>query len=181
MLKGVRVSSYRRSGRAWRRGKARKKKVGVWQSWWLRVTAPFAVIVALAVVLSAILEGRPSSLGLPEGIAFPGFVLGAPLAVREAYAYAVEDPGRLQLIPCYCGCGQHSGHTSVYNCFVQRMPSSGYPEVFDSHGANCQMCVDIVLDTKVLLQQGGTLQEARQKVVERYSGLGSPTNTPPIP
>ncbi len=51
----------------------------------------------------------------------------------------------------------------------------------DSHGANCQMCVDTALDAKRLVNQGKSVREARHYVAAQYGGLGPSTNTPLVP
>lgn len=173
------MSGYQRNrGRRPRPG-AQQNKAG--RGWWLYLAIPAVIVVALAVVVPMLRPGGSSSPGLPEGVAFPSYVQAGPFDVKEAYAYAVEHPEVLQYMPCYCGCGQHSGHTGIHDCFVQQGHITGGPVVFDSHGANCQMCVDIARDAKRLVQQGKTLQEARQYVAAQYGGLGPATNTPPIP
>jgi PBP1b-binding outer membrane lipoprotein LpoB len=38
--------------------------------------------------------------------------------ILEAYQYTIENPDPLAHIPCYCGCYELDGHTSVRDCFV---------------------------------------------------------------
>ncbi|MBI4233919.1 MAG: hypothetical protein HY686_05700 [Chloroflexi bacterium] len=159
-----------------------RRGVGTARRWpWLYVAIPAVAVVVLGVGVSVWRQGGSPSLGSPEGVAFPAYVRSAPLSVKEAYAYAMERPEILQYIPCFCGCGQHDGHTSIHDCFVRRGHLSGDPVAFDSHGANCDMCVEAALDTRRLIQQGKTLAEARRFVEARYGSLGPATNTPPVP
>ena len=65
-------------------------------------------------------------------VAWPDYVASAPLAVRQAYQLALENPGVLSFIPCYCGCNS-AGHTSNEHCFIRSRSSSGV--VFDRHGS----------------------------------------------
>lgn len=65
-------------------------------------------------------------------VVWPDYVASAPLVVRQAYQFALDNPEVLSFIPCYCGCTSE-GHTSNEHCFVRSRSSSGV--VFDRHGA----------------------------------------------
>ncbi|MBI4336296.1 MAG: hypothetical protein HY683_00505 [Chloroflexi bacterium] len=142
---------------------------------------PAVLVVALGIGIPAALQGKSPPFQLPSSVFFPSYVLAASRDVQEAYAYAVEAPQVLRYIPCFCGCGQHSGHTAIHDCFVQQQHATGGPVAFDEHGVGCQMCVDIAREAKLRIQRGETLQQIRQYVVARYSQVGPSTNTPPIP
>ncbi len=148
---------------------------------WLFVTVPAVLIVVAGVVIANVFQGGSSSIMLPAGITFPAYIRSSPFAVQEAYAYAIERPDMLQYIPCYCGCGTHSGHTSIHDCFVKYVHITGGGVAFDDHGANCDMCVDIIREAKKRTGEGQTVQQIRQYVVDRYGNTGPATNTPPIP
>jgi len=85
-------------------------------------------------------SARPAatSTALPDLAANPGLaywpdvVARAPVAVREAYAFAVANEPTLQWIPCYCGCGAQ-GHQSNFDCYVQEVRAGGWI-VLDAHG-----------------------------------------------
>ena len=70
-----------------------------------------------------------------SGVQLPRYAYVAP-QVTEAYQYAVTQAGQevLQYMPCYCGCGDHSGHMNTKNCFVKDT-APGQPLVFDNHGS----------------------------------------------
>lgn len=143
-----------------------------------------AVVVTLVVGLGAVLAtsgGGSSPGGSPPsgGTTLPDWLARAPALVKEAYAYAAEHPETMGYIPCYCGCGGHDGHRSAHDCFVRAR--SGSSLVYDQHGANCGMCVDIAFMTRNILAQGGSLGEARSAVEKKYSSVGPPTDTPPLP
>lgn len=93
----------------------------------------------------------------------------------RAYTKAVEYQDMLMYIPCYCGCGIHSGHLSAKNCFLQE--TGGY----DAHGANCEMCIDIVLDSVDMYSEGKSIPEIRSYVESKYGDIGPPTSTPLTP
>ena len=56
-----------------------------------------------------------------------------PSQVQEAYRFALANPDVLDVIPCYCGCGQ-IGHENNRMCYVQSEAADGRV-VFDSHAA----------------------------------------------
>lgn len=106
----------------------------------------------------------------------PAFITAGGGRVIAAYEYALAAADKLAYVPCYCGCGEHSGHKSVRDCFIKNLSASGV--TYDEHGAGCDMCVSIVLDVQRLLAEGKSLAEARAYVDETYAGIGSPTDTP---
>ncbi|MBI4201372.1 MAG: hypothetical protein HY531_03660 [Chloroflexi bacterium] len=143
---------------------------------------PAALVVALGAGVPLIFQGGASSSAtFPQGVALPAYVRGASLKVKAAYADAIQHASVLQYIPCWCGCGQHSGHTSVHDCFVQYGHLSGGTVAFDEHGANCDMCVELVQDAKRLTEDGQTIRQVRQYATAKYGTYGPATNTPPAP
>lgn len=175
------MSMDQRTRKGRRKAGRQQRRASLWGQWWLYAIVPALVIVVLGVGVSAIQRGGNSSPAAPQGIAFPAYVRQSPSDIKAAYAYAVEHPDMLQYIPCFCGCVQHAGHTSVHDCFVQKRHIQDGIVVFDDHGAGCQMCADIALDAKRLIAQGKSLQEARSYVEAKYSSIGPSTNTPPPP
>lgn len=103
----------------------------------------------------------------------PAEIKTAPLAVRQAYQFAVANPQVLQAIPCYCGCGV-MGHTSNYSCYVSDVQADG-KVIFDNHSLGCSICVDITQDTMRLLQQGKPVPEIKEYVGQTYSRYGPAT------
>ena len=146
---------------------------------WVYLVVSAAVVLALGLG-GLTLMGKGGSPAPETGGSLPSWLAQAPPPVKEAYAYAADNPDKVSYIPCYCGCGRHSGHQSVNDCFVAARGADG-TVVYDPHGSGCDMCVDIVLTTKRMLAQGSTLHEVRQAVDAKYSYLGPPTDTPPIP
>jgi hypothetical protein len=53
--------------------------------------------------------------------------------------------------------------------------------VYDPHGSGCDMCVDIVLITKRVVDNGSPLSAVKNAVDDKYSYLRPLTNTPPVP
>lgn len=102
----------------------------------------------------------------------PPVVQEAPVAVQEAYQFAVANPDVTTQIPCYCGCGG-MGHTSNYTCFVA--DDSNGQIAFDDHALGCSICVEIAQDTMRLLDEGKSVDEIFTYVDNAYSRFGPPT------
>ncbi len=103
----------------------------------------------------------------------PDYVQAAPLAVGEAYQYAVANPEILSAVPCYCGCGP-MGHTSNYSCYVAGADAQG-DLIFDEHAIGCSICVDITRDVMRLQAEGESLAAIRSTIDATYSLYG-PSN-----
>jgi len=97
-----------------------------------------------------------------------------------AYQFAMDRPDIMMWMPCYCGCGEHSGHKSAKNCFIKES-STATDVQFDEHGANCQMCVTIALDTKTMTEEGRSLKEIRTYIDDKFGDIGPGTDTPMPP
>ena len=154
-----------------------------------------AAIVVLAVGLATIYlvgSGNSSSNHAPPATqtmedsggsgsgTMPGYVTSAPEDVRMAYQFAMDRPDVLMWMPCYCGCGGHSGHKSAKNCFIKESSTAGNVQ-FDEHGASCQMCVTIALDTQTMLEEGRSLKEMRTYIDDKFGDIGPGTDTPMPP
>lgn len=117
-------------------------------------------------------SSQPSSAS-PDQV--PAFVTDTP-RIREAYAFAVAHSADLGYIPCYCGCGEHSGHRNVRDCFIKQMVGSTV--VYEKHGSTCDVCVSIVLDVKKMTGEGQSLAATRSYIDGKYSKIGPGTDTP---
>jgi len=124
----------------------------------------------MAGVAYAVLSAGPGS-----GPAMPAYA-HRTADVEAAYTFAHSDAGEsLQWIPCYCGCGTHSGHDNNRDCFV-KPDGTG----FDEHGSQCDVCVDIALRVNRGQADGQSLQEIRASVDAAYAGyLPTDTSMPP--
>jgi hypothetical protein len=140
-----------------------------------RTRLGLVVVIGGLLVAGAGLSGCASQPQLPGSSELPGSFAGAPLVVRQAYAYAHDHPDVLKALPCYCGCGT-IGHTSNYDCYIAGIDDSG-ELVYDGHALACSICVDITLDARRLLDQGLSLEEVRAQIDVRYSPFG-PSNMP---
>jgi hypothetical protein len=106
----------------------------------------------------------------------PQFVTAAAPRAREAYEFAVARGADLAYIPCYCGCGGHSGHRDVRDCFIKQVTTSGVD--YEEHGSTCDVCVAIVLDVKKMAGEGQSLAATRSYIDAKYSKIGPGTDTP---
>ena len=121
---------------------------------------------------------QPEQIGTPQDSGtLPGYVLSASEDTKMAYQFALDRPDVLMWMPCYCGCGDHSGHKSAKNCFIKESSTPGNPQ-FDEHGASCAMCVGIALDAKTMTEEGRSLGEIRAYIDQEYGSIGPGTDTP---
>ena len=154
-----------------------------------------AAIAVLAVGLATVYllgNGNSNSQGTPQteqattdtagsgAAGMPAYVMSASADVQMAYQFAMDRPDIMMWMPCYCGCGEHSGHKSAKNCFIKES-STATDVQFDEHGANCQMCVTIALDTKTMTEEGRSLKEIRTYIDDKFGDIGPGTDTPMPP
>lgn len=105
----------------------------------------------------------------------PGYALEGKVAV--AYQFALDRPDVMLWMPCYCGCGGHSGHRNARDCFIKSSSSSGNVQ-FDNHGSECNVCVDIAVRAKELTLAGWALSDIRAAVDQEFGDIGPGTDTP---
>jgi hypothetical protein len=58
-------------------------------------------------------------------VVWPSFVTDAPPEVKTLYEFQITHGDLMKYMPCYCGCGQRSGHKSNRDCYVQKVNSDG--------------------------------------------------------
>ncbi|MDP2675648.1 MAG: PCYCGC motif-containing (lipo)protein [Dehalococcoidia bacterium] len=154
-----------------------------------------AAVAVLVVGLAAVLllgSGNSRSSGAPQAEqttadtagsgtgGMPDYVMSAPEDVQMAYQFAMDRPDIMMWMPCYCGCGGHAGHKSAKNCFIKESSTATNIQ-FDEHGAGCQMCVTIALDTKAMTEEGRSLKEVRTYIDDKFGDIGPGTDTPMPP
>ena len=142
---------------------------------------PLVLLLTLSTVISGCSAGDSSEGGHNHPMAglaaMPADVQTAPVAVQQAYQFAVANPDVVTQIPCYCGCGA-IGHTSNYACYVSGVDASG-AITYDTHALGCSICVDISLDAMRLVDEGKSVPEIRTYVDTVYARYG-PSNMPPV-
>lgn len=120
-------------------------------------------------------SNQSTSNGTTSG-QLPRFVTAAGSRAQAAYEFAAGHGAELEYIPCYCGCGDHSGHRNVRDCFIKTQTLTSI--TYDNHGADCYVCVEIVLDVKAQLGEGQPLAAVRSYIDGKYSKVGPGTDTP---
>ena len=133
-------------------------------------------LVAAAMTLGGCSRAPEHGAGSPLQLAsvrqLPAEVQRAPATVRDAYRFALANPGILRQVPCYCGCGA-MGHASNAACYLTDASREGAP-VFETHALGCSICVDITQDVMRSMRQGKTPAEIRAYVDSTYARYGQP-------
>jgi len=135
-----------------------------------------AAVILLAVIGYVFLSGADSNKDKPDAeIKFPDYVYTDALAL-SGYTYATKNPDVLEQIPCYCGCGGHSGHRFLRDCFIHD------DWTYDEHARYCDVCIGEALKVQNYLAQGKTLKEARALIDKEYGPkyADGRTSTPPV-
>lgn len=108
----------------------------------------------------------------------PSFLDDQSDELRLVYQMAGKATDILDVMPCYCGCGDSAGHLNNKNCFVHEVREDG-SVVWDDHGTRCLVCVEIAVQSVKMTQEGKSLQEIRHFIDETYAeGYAAPTPTP---
>jgi hypothetical protein len=146
----------------------------------MKLSFKLVLVLSLMAGLSAGCAGTPTAttsegghdmLAMAAMEDMPVQVQTAPVAVREAYQFAVANPAVLQELPCYCGCGP-IGHKSNYDCYVVGSETSG-ALTYDAHALGCDICIDITQDAMRMLREGKAVPDIRAYVDGAYSRFGS--------
>ena len=91
------------------------------------------VSIAATVSDTPVTPKGPNDLPMPP-LPYGTQTAGPPEQVRQAYIFAAQNPGVLEYVPCYCGCGETDGHISNVDCFVGSRAPNGAVESWDTHG-----------------------------------------------
>ncbi|MFC0211658.1 PCYCGC motif-containing (lipo)protein [Paenibacillus chartarius] len=108
----------------------------------------------------------------------PSFLKSQNEDIRLVYQVAGKAADLIQWIPCYCGCGESSGHKSNLNCFIKEVTPDG-SVVWDDHGTRCGVCLQIAVESVKMKQEGKSIKEIRTIIDNTYKkGYAKPTDTP---
>lgn len=77
----------------------------------------------------------------------PSYAYTNPMTLK-AYKYATEHPEVLEQLACYCGCGGHSGHRFLRDCFIN---DDG---TYNDHASFCDVCVGEAIMAQDFLPDG---------------------------
>jgi hypothetical protein len=132
-------------------------------------------VVLLAAIAFVMFNGDSAENKQDSAIKFPDYVYTDALALK-AYTYATKNPEVLEQIPCYCGCGGHSGHRFLRDCFIHD------DWTYDEHGRYCDVCIGEAMKVQSYLAEGKTLKEARALIDKEYGAryADGRTDTPPV-
>ncbi|MGW8788147.1 PCYCGC motif-containing (lipo)protein [Heyndrickxia sporothermodurans] len=149
----------------------------------------FAVILVLSACSSTKNESKESpkkktaehTMPIGEETAskdvLPTFLNNTSETVQTIYQAAASHQELLEHMPCYCGCGE-MGHKDNYDCFIQENKKNG-AIVWDEHGVNCDVCLEIAAQSIVDYNKGKSMKEIRKSIDEKYKeGYAKPTPTP---
>ena len=125
---------------------------------------------ALTLVVASCGDTTPPTTALPYPV-FPTAVYANEAALK-AYRIAVRMPDLLDVLPCYCGCGQTLGHRNLRDCFLQ---ADG---TFDEHAATCAVCDMEAADAAQWNAQHNSPTQIWRLIVAKYDSYGPGTNTP---
>jgi hypothetical protein len=121
-----------------------------------KLIVSIVIVVALVAVAAIIFIPRSTA---SDSSGLPAFERSSE-SIRAAYLFARDNPERANGIRCYCGCMQtaHAGRIhsrGLLDCFIREDNS------FDTHGANCKMCVDDLLEAKKHYAEGKSKDEIK--------------------
>ncbi|MBS4174731.1 PCYCGC motif-containing (lipo)protein [Bacillus sp. FJAT-49736] len=110
----------------------------------------------------------------------PKFLSGEDDTIKSIYQASASSRELLEKIPCFCGCGDSVGHKNNYDCFVHENKKNG-EVVWDSHGVNCDVCLEIAAQSITDYHNGKSIKEIRNDIDQKYKeGYATPTPTPKI-
>ncbi len=134
-----------------------------------------AAVILLAAIAYLAFNGGPATDKQDNAIKFPDYVYTDALALK-AYTYVTKNPEVLEQIPCYCGCGGHSGHRFLRDCFIHD------DWTYDEHARYCDVCIGEAMKVQSYLAEGKTLKEARALIDKEYGAkyADGRTSTPPV-
>lgn len=112
---------------------------------------------------------------------FPGYDTPRPReAIAAAYRFAAEHPEVLAYVPCFCGC-ERSGHRGNEDCFVRERAVGGDVLVWEPHGMECTVCLDVATRAMQMYESGATVRQIHDAIDADF-GPRYPTRTPtPVP
>lgn len=87
--------------------------------------------------------------------------------IKEGYLFATENPDALNGVNCFCGCMKtvHNGrihNRGLLDCFKKENND------YDSHAANCDMCITEALEVRKLTGKNKTKEEIKNYIDSKY-------------
>lgn len=110
----------------------------------------------------------------------PTFLQDQSDNIKTIYQASAVSQELLEKIPCYCGCGESAGHKNNYDCFIRENKKNGRV-VWDSHGVNCDVCLETAAQSITDYQNGKSIKYIRKEIDQKYKeGYAKPTPTPKV-
>jgi hypothetical protein len=107
----------------------------------------------------------------------PSYPLGrSPEVIKAAYIFAAEHPEVLTYVPCFCGC-ERSGHRGNEDCFVKSRAANGDVSVWEPHGMECNVCLDVATQAKQMYSSGASVKEIRAAVEQKWAAQSAEMHT----
>ncbi len=130
-----------------------------------KILAGFILVAVAAVLYFA---AGFSATGEVTDVKLPAFASSSPV-IKEAYTFAVQNPGALDGVKCYCGCMMHAHGGRIHkrgllDCFLQNDGS------FEVHASECDMCIKDALAVKKWMQEGKSKEEIKNMIDAKYRG-----------
>jgi len=113
---------------------------------------------------------------------FPGYQMPrSPEVVTAAYKFAAEHPEVLSYVPCFCGC-ERNGHRGNEDCFVKARDINGDVVLWDEHGMECAVCLDVATQSRLMHAAGASVSEIRTAIDKEWGPKATThTHTPEPP
>lgn len=134
------------------------------------LTLTTAVVMVTGIVGLAVTAG-PSEHHESTSVAVLDLDTLAP-ELASTYRYVGAHPQPFSTVRCYCGCEAFLDHRNLADCFVQ---ADGSPE---PHASGCGVCNAEATLVRSVLDDGGSIADARAQVDRLY---GSTPGTAPPP
>ncbi|MDO8735829.1 MAG: PCYCGC motif-containing (lipo)protein [Thermoleophilia bacterium] len=132
-----------------------------------------ATFIIAAIFLLLLLAFGCGEQAATDDPAFPEFVYRSEESL-DGYRLAAANQELFDRVPCYCGCKTDpEKYQSLKDCFYDRNTGG-----FDEHAAGCTTCLDEAMDIGQWRIEGFSPTEIRNKIDEKYSERGEPTDTP---
>ncbi len=115
-----------------------------------------------------------------SGGVLPSFMNNKSEGMKTIYLAVAKNKKRLEMLPCYCGCGEEAGHLNNYDCFIKENKKNG-KVVWDDHATGCGVCLEIAAQSILDFQNGKSIKEIQLEVDKKYqNGYAKPTSTPAV-
>jgi hypothetical protein len=114
-------------------------------------------------------------------VVWPDFVTDAGPDVKRLYEFQITNGELMRYIPCFCGCGQNSGHHSNRDCYVERVNDDG-SVVLDTMAPTWGICLGVTRDVMRMLGEGKSRRAIRAAIDQSYADrieFATPTPYPP--